>query len=71
MLPGKLHPFLVVVREIWTNKFEVTLLLREVDAHVEEIFEVFHPLNDLNYVILSCLLVQEVGLIYALQLCEQ
>ena len=71
MLPRKLHTFLVIVREIGTNKFQVTLLLREVDAHVEEIFEVFDPLNDLNDVILSGLLVQEVGLIYALQLCEQ
>lgn len=71
MLPGKLHPFLVIVREIGTNKFQVTLLLREVDPHVEEIFQVFDPLNDLNDVILSGLLVQEVCLINALQFCKQ
>ena len=38
---------------------------------MKEIFEVFDALYDLNDVILSGLLVQEVGLIYALQLREQ
>lgn len=38
---------------------------------MKEIFEVFDALYDLNDVVLSGLLVQEVSLVYALQLREQ